>query len=533
MKTISRHIIILSGLLILCFFTANAQSGFFVPPGGKIFFNGDSATVFSDVINQGKLGVGKNATINFKGHKWENDNQSFITDESTGGGGSTGVGGLVRFVSNDTVPQKLTGGYNAATANGPSFYNLQIENFAGVELLGSSAKVRNELQFVEGVVYVKNNILVVGDGNPGKISGYDSLHYIITDNGGTEGFLLRQGITDANGMVVFPVGSKRNAYTPVGIRSKSMQPDNYYVNVEDGIKRELFRPDLSKEGVNKTWQIGKQLRPDKDAVEITLQHLNEDEGTTFASNKKNAYVSHYLQKTWDAGSPQSQPTPGTLTTGPVLVKSGVNSRTFSGIVSSNSYFTKHTGKGDTSSKKTILWLNGYRLDANYARVYWRTNPEINNQYFVVQRRLSSETSFRNIDTVQTLSVNGISLADLNYEIKDPNSYTGVSFYRLMLVDAGNTSTFSNIIAIAPAPGKYKLLLWPNPTPDKFFIGLNGEVHVKTIIIWTVIGQKIRQIEVNGRSIIEVTGLIPGTYMVSFVSTEKQIIETKKVIVNGY
>jgi len=152
---------------------------------------------------------------------------------------------------------------------------------------------------------------------------------------------------------------------------------------------------------------------------------------------------------------------------------------------------------------------------------------------VVQRRLSSETSFRNIDTVQTLSVNGISLADLNYEIKDPNSYTGVSFYRLMLVDAGNTSTFSNIIAIAPAPGKYKLLLWPNPTPDKFFIGLNGEVHVKTIIIWTVIGQKIRQIEVNGRSIIEVTGLIPGTYMVSFVSTEKQIIETKKVIVNGY
>ncbi len=477
--------------------------------------------------------MGKNATINFTGKKWQNDNQSMITDESSGGDGATGVGGLVRFVSNDTVPQLLTGGYNAATATGPAFYHLKIENFSGVELQGSNTKVRHELQFVEGVVYVKNNIMLVGDGNPGVISGYDSLHYIVTDNGGTEGYLLREGITSANGRVVFPVGSKRNAYTPVGVQSKSSQPDNFYVNVEDGVKREIFRPDLSKESVNKTWQVGKQLRPGKDEVEITLQHLNDDEGSTFASAREYAYVSHYLQKLWDVGSPQSQPSPGRLTTGPVLTKSGINSRTFSGVVSSNSYFTKLTGKGDTSSRKTILWLNGYRLDANFARVYWRTNPEINNKYFVVQRRLSSETDFRNIDTVLTLSVNGISVTDLNYEIKDPNSYNGVTFYRLMLVDQGNKSSYSNIIAVAPAPGKYKLLLWPNPTPDKFFIGLNGEVNVKTIIIWTAIGQKLRQIDVNGRSIIEVSGLIPGTYMVSFISTVNQIIDTKKVIVIGH
>jgi hypothetical protein len=510
-----------------------AQSGFFVPAGGKIFFNGDSATVFSDVINQGKLGVGKNATINFTGRKWENDNQSMITDESTGGEGTIGIGGLVRFVSNDTVPQILTGGYNAATATGPAFYHLKVESFSGVELQGSNTKVRNELQFVEGVVYVRNNILVVGNGNPGIISGYDSMHYVVTDNGGTEGFLLREGITDANGRVVFPVGSKRNAYTPVGVHSKSLQPDNFYVNVEDGIKNEMFWRDLSKEGVNKTWQVGKQLRPDKDEVEITLQHLNNDEGSTFASRKQYAYVSHYLQQRWDAGSPQSQPSPGRLTTGTVLVKSGVNSRSFNGTVSSNSYFTKFTGKGDTSTKKTILWFNGYRLDANYVKVYWRTNPEVNNKYFVVQRRLSTETNFKNINTVLTLSVNGISLTDLNYEIKDANNYNGVSFYRLMLVDRDNKSTYSNIIAVAPAPGKYKLLLWPNPTPDKFFIGLNGEVHVRTIVIWNAIGQKLRQIDVNGRSIIEVSGLIPGTYMVSFISTINEIIETKKVIVIGY
>lgn len=122
---------------------------------------------------------------------------------------------------------------------------------------------------------------------------------------------------------------------------------------------------------------------------------------------------------------------------------------------------------------------------------------------------------------------------MNYEIKDPNIYNGVSFYRLALVDQNNKLSYSNIIAVAPAPGKYKLLLWPNPTPDKFSIGLNGEVNVRTIIIWDVIGQKLRQIDVNGRSILEVSGLIPGTYLVSFISTVGQIIETKKVLVIGH
>lgn len=393
--------------------------------------------------------------------------------------------------------------------------------------------MRKELQFVEGVLYVKDNILLVGDENPGIISGYDSLHYVVTDNGGTEGYLLREGIADKDGRVVFPVGAKRNAYTPLGIHSKSSRPDNFYVNVEDGVKKELFRTDLSKEGVNKTWQVGKQLRPGQDNVEITLQHINGDEGSTFTSNKENAYVSHYLQKLWDAGSPQSQPGTGTLTTGAVEIKSGVNSRTFSGLVSANSYFTKLTGKGDTSSKKTILRFNGYCLDVNSVRVYWNTNPETDNRYFVVQRRLSNEAGYKNIDTVLTLSVNGISLNDLNYEIKDNNNYNGLSFYRLILVDRSNKSTFSNIIAIAPAPGKYKLLLWPNPTPDKFFVGLNGEVNVKTIVVWNAIGQRLRQVNVNGRSIIEISGLMPGTYMVSFVSSVNQIIETKKVIVTGY
>ena len=533
MKTDIRHITCIALILFSCFVTAKAQSGFFIPAGGTIFFNGDSSTVFSDILNLGKFGIGKKATLNFYGSKWENDNQSMITDESDGGAGATGIGGVVRFMANDTVPQLLDGGYNAVTGIGPAFYHLKIENQAGIELNGSNAKVRNELEFIKGMVYVKDYILSVGSGNPGEITGYDSLHYVVTDGGVLGGFLLREGISFTDGSVVFPIGTSRDSYTPVGIFSKTNVPDNFYASVVDGIKREPLTVELTRAGVKKTWLVGKQLRPGEDNVEINLQHLNLDEGSYFKAHKQHAYVSQYVDGVWDIGSPQSQPLAGTLTTGGVLSNSGMNNRIFSGSISTGSYFTKLTGKGDYSDKKTIFWFNGYRLDANYARIYWRTNPEFNNKYFVVERRLSNETEFKVVDTLLTKSEDGISIRNLNYEIKDPNNYTGVSFYRLRLVDRGYRITYSNIIAVAPMPGKYKLLLWPNPTPNRFYIGLNGEVQVRLINIWNAVGKLVRQENVNGRSIMEVSGLIPGTYFVSFVSTIGQIIETKKVVVLGY
>ena len=76
-----------------------AQTGFYIPKSGKVFFKGDTATIFSNVINQGHLGVGKNAFVNFTGKTWNNDPQSLITDESNSGNGVFGKGGWIRFLS--------------------------------------------------------------------------------------------------------------------------------------------------------------------------------------------------------------------------------------------------------------------------------------------------------------------------------------------------------------------------------------------------------------------------------------------------
>src|SRR5438105_648194 len=107
----------LSLMLLACISPGIAQTGFFVPKSGKIFFSGNAATIYSDVNLQGQMGVGRSALVNFKGHQWINTASADITDEK----GGNGLGGMIRFMTPDTgvLLQSITSGYNAASRSGP------------------------------------------------------------------------------------------------------------------------------------------------------------------------------------------------------------------------------------------------------------------------------------------------------------------------------------------------------------------------------------------------------------------------------
>lgn len=339
---------------------SSAQMGFYVPRYAKIFFNGDTATIFSNVQNHGNFGIGENAYLNFKGRTWENAPTSLITDESSGGNGVSGNGGWVRFLS-DSVLQQIIGGYNAATKSGPAFSRIALQNYQGLELLSGSTKVRNEFLFSSGHTYLRDNMMVIGDNGPGNISGYDSTKFFITGNAAGTGLLVRENIKDDDGLVVFPLGSREQAYTPAALHNISGPGDDYYVTVFDSVKADLFSgQNLRGKGVNKTWEIGKRTETINGQTEVFLQHLVRDEGNLFRSNRSNAYVSTYLQNGWDIGHPQELPYAGNLTSGADLQGSGVNSRTFYNNLWGPSYYSKFTGAGDTLLG-TRLYFNAYRV----------------------------------------------------------------------------------------------------------------------------------------------------------------------------
>ena len=166
-------------------------------------------------------------------------------------------------------------------------------------------------------------------------------------------------------------------------------------------------------------------------------------------------------------------------------------------------------------------------------VYWSTKPEVNIKYFVVQRRLSNEAGFSNRDSLPSQAINGYSNSLLNYAMDDANNYTGISYYRLRLVDYGGGISYSNVVAVGGKPGSFQLLMWPNPTARDFYVGVNGTASVKYIVIWNVLGQMIHREPVNERSIIPMHIYLPGQYAVGFISHSGQLLETKKLIVTGY
>jgi hypothetical protein len=66
----------------------------------------------------------------------------------------------------------------------------------------------------------------------------------------------------------------------------------------------------------------------------------------------------------------------------------------------------------------------------------------------------------------------------------------------------------------------------------FYVGINGAVSVRYVVIWNVLGQMVHREPVNDRSIIPMHIYLPGNYLVGFIAQGGQLLETKKLIVTG-
>jgi hypothetical protein len=148
--------------------------------------------------------------------------------------------------------------------------------------------------------------------------------------------------------------------------------------------------------------------------------------------------------------------------------------------------------------------------------------------------LSNENNFKQVDTVLSQVNGAVHLSELDYSSIDSNSYTGISFYRLKVVNLDTSYFYSNIIAVGGIPGRGLNLLWPNPTQDVFWVSCDPVWKIESIVVWNALGQKIRQVATNGRNVIQLDALpTTGTYFVSFVREGGQIVETKKLVVVGH
>ena len=174
------------------------------------------------------------------------------------------------------------------------------------------------------------------------------------------------------------------------------------------------------------------------------------------------------------------------------------------------------------------WYNGYENE-----LHWKTATEINSDHFEVQK------SINGIDFIEIGSVDaaGMSTSELNYLFFDDNSYSGINYYRLKLVDIDGVFEYSNTIVIrVDTDGIPAFVIYPNPVNDILFCSVNSTQNKTVVIeITDLLGKtiltNIHDLFTGQNTIqINVAHLTPATYFIrinEFISGEYQVLKFLK------
>lgn len=510
-----------------------AQQGLYIAPGARLQVTGNEVlSIFGNVSNNGAFGSSKVAVINFYGKTWNNGNGATFPDESTDG--FSGKGGLFRFSENNPLygnlgAQQLFGGYSVVTRSGATFPNFEVNNRLGILLSDlSDMKVRNNLHFTTGHIFLNGWNLVVGDRQPGSITGYSELAFVVTGSNIAGGFLYREQLNTAAGKVVFPIGTSPSGYSPAAIEF-SGAADDFKVRVFDSVYQFAISGQANKlDFTNKTWNISREHNAGGEA-KITLQHMNADEGPDYASFRGSSYLSRYINNAWDyLETPENFPLPGNLTTTNTLKNATMHYRVFAEGISSNEYFAKSSVVYGPYAPAVFIDLNAWRLSEYFAQLEWAVSRELNNDHYEIERRFDKDTAFTKTGEVRSVVPSGTTNARQDYRYADANNYEGWTYYRIRAVSKNGRESYSRIKAVPPF---LRIEVWPNPSRGHFNVRVRGEHTDMIMQIVNMTGQVVNQYSIQGEGDLHVRGLAKGTYLLVFYDRKtNRFMRTHKVVV---
>ncbi|MBK9107113.1 MAG: DUF11 domain-containing protein [Saprospiraceae bacterium] len=115
----------------------------------------------------------------------------------------------------------------------------------------------------------------------------------------------------------------------------------------------------------------------------------------------------------------------------------------------------------------LQWLSfdGF-FNGDFTELSWTTGVEINNDYFIVERRHESERDFNAIEQIPAHSNGSLSLHEYAHDDYDVVK-TGRYYYRIKQVDRNGLFTYSKIITILiEGDASLNVEIYPNPVNDE-------------------------------------------------------------------
>jgi photosystem II stability/assembly factor-like uncharacterized protein len=162
-------------------------------------------------------------------------------------------------------------------------------------------------------------------------------------------------------------------------------------------------------------------------------------------------------------------------------------------ITSFSQFT--IAKDNTVLPLDLLSFSATPVDNTRVQLAWQTTNEKNVSYFEVER--STDSKFFT-PLSKTLAKNGFSLND--YQSIDEKPFSGVSYYRLKMMDKDGLFTYSPIKSVSLKENeKFNIKVFPNPTSDKLNIEFQSDNSKEvTIDMYNVYGHLVYSYKLEGR-----------------------------------
>ncbi len=180
----------------------------------------------------------------------------------------------------------------------------------------------------------------------------------------------------------------------------------------------------------------------------------------------------------------------------------------------------------------VEWLSftADKLDEQSVELNWITGSEINNDFFVVEKRLENET-FAPIGKVDGAGYSNVSR---DYSFEDRTPMAAVVYYRLQQVDFDGTADFSDVVEVHfDGLGLARYATYPNPAEGWFTLEAISEreqahqyelldLRGRTVLTGTL--------EANqGQTRIDVANIATGTYLLQVKNAKGQPINLKVTV----
>lgn len=157
---------------------------------------------------------------------------------------------------------------------------------------------------------------------------------------------------------------------------------------------------------------------------------------------------------------------------------------------------------------------------------WRSASEQNTARFEIEKSING-TSFASIGTVQAA---GNSSSTKNYSFNDQQSLSGNNYYRLKMIDADGTFTYSKVVVVR-VDGKTTLQVFPNPAKNIIYVQATGNDKNTLVRITDGAGKIVKEqrLVLNGTTSfsIDISSLPKGLYYLTLKDASK--IQQQKII----